>query len=515
MKLQTKAFTLVELIVVITILAVLSTIWFVSYSWYLAWTRDTNRISQLKAISDWLHLFSTNHSLPTPDDNIDVKAHWKVIAIQWYAWKNTLETITYSTPGLDPKDKTYFSYYLTRDKKYFQLMTFLEEEDSLQTAWIFNNTKAVDYSIRYPAVFWDKLWILTDEFNVPVQEIAELKSAKFIDLWWTNSWTLYKAHYEDGRVFSFSWYILNDKLHTLSNPWIYWARKDCPDWFIGVWWDSQYNQPGFCVAQYEMTYKDWPWTPTSIKQSWEWNTYTYDSTKAIVSKKWDYPVVELTIAEAISACMNMWDWYHLMTNNEWMAITRSIELTKENWSSWEVWDWFLYNWVSNDSMWCWEEQTNVIFPDLSRKWATKTWMWSNNSCNDKRKLMMLNWAVIWDLAWNVWEFVNKANTLDGANYYSLPESNVQFSSTVENSWEEWDHDEIDFSERYEYWPIIALNSINWVWSVFDLKWGSDNIFERWWSADDNDAWIFALSLRAYNNLWYKNASVWFRCAYMK
>jgi len=48
-----KWFTLVELIVVVTILWILSTIWFVAYSWYLVWVRDTNRTSQLKSISDW------------------------------------------------------------------------------------------------------------------------------------------------------------------------------------------------------------------------------------------------------------------------------------------------------------------------------------------------------------------------------------------------------------------------------------------------------------------------------
>ena len=370
--------------------------------------------------------------------------------------------------------------------------------------------------VRYPIVYGRKLGILTNETNTPIQEIDSIVLAKKIELNTTNSWTLYKAHYEDWRIFSFSGYILNDKLHTLSNPSTYWARKDCPDWFIWVWWDSQFNQPGFCIAQYEMTYKDWSWTPDSpIQNSTYWNTYTYDSTKEIVSKKGDYPVVELTISEAIDACTSMWNWYHLITNSEWMAITRSIELTKENWSSWEVWDWFLYNWVSNNAMWCWAGTTKSIFPELTRERATKTWMWSNNSCNDKRQLRLLNWAVIRDLAWNVWEFVNKANTLDGSNYYNLPESNTKFSDTDSSSWRDWNYGDISFDERYNYWPIIALNSINWVWSVFDLDWASDNIFERGWSADDNYAWIFSLSLRAWDSLWYKAPSVWFRCAYIK
>jgi len=125
----TKAFTLVELIVVITILAILATIGFVSFSGYLAWTRDTNRVAQLKSMSDALELYRTKKSLPIPDDKVDIKTNSKTIAYQGYIWKNVLETIEYTESWLDPKDKTYFSYYLTKNKKYFQLMAFLEEEN--------------------------------------------------------------------------------------------------------------------------------------------------------------------------------------------------------------------------------------------------------------------------------------------------------------------------------------------------------------------------------------------------
>ena len=75
-----SAFTLVELIVVVTILAILATIGFVSFSWYLAGTRDTNRIAQTKAMSDALELYSTKKSLPIPDDKIDIQASGATIA---------------------------------------------------------------------------------------------------------------------------------------------------------------------------------------------------------------------------------------------------------------------------------------------------------------------------------------------------------------------------------------------------------------------------------------------------
>ena len=133
---KNKAFTLVELIVVVTILAILATIWFVSYSSYLTWVRDTNRLAQLVSIHDGLELYRTRNDLPLPDDNVEVKASAATIAYQWYAGSNTLETIDFTKWWKDPKDDQYFSYYLTKDRKYFQLLAFLEEEENVTSQFI-------------------------------------------------------------------------------------------------------------------------------------------------------------------------------------------------------------------------------------------------------------------------------------------------------------------------------------------------------------------------------------------
>jgi len=194
-----KAFTLVELIVVITILAILATIGFVSYSWYLAWTRDTNRIAQLKSMSDALELYRTKKDLPIPDDKIDIRdwvASTATFAYQGYIGKNVLETIEYTESWLDPKDKQYFSYYLTKNKKYFQLMAFLEEDSDVVALKSFNKTQATDYSIRFPHTQWKKLWIMTDINNTPIQELPLLEPTSwswYLDI--SNVWTTeYKSY---------------------------------------------------------------------------------------------------------------------------------------------------------------------------------------------------------------------------------------------------------------------------------------------------------------------------------
>ncbi len=85
-----NAFTLVELIVVITILAILGTIAFINLQWYSIWARDSKRISDINNIqkkitietSKWTNLSSlintvkTNSWLTIDNTGLIVKSVW-------------------------------------------------------------------------------------------------------------------------------------------------------------------------------------------------------------------------------------------------------------------------------------------------------------------------------------------------------------------------------------------------------------------------------------------------------
>jgi len=163
-------FTLVELIVVITIVGILSTIGFVSYSGYLTGARDSSRLSQLTKLTDGLHVYSTSKRLPLPDDYVSITASGALIAYQWAAWVDVLDTIDYGNGGRDPKDNTYFTYYLDKDRNTFQLLALLEE---VPTASIIPQSYAADYTNRFIKVYGKKLWVLTTATtNVPIQEVT-------------------------------------------------------------------------------------------------------------------------------------------------------------------------------------------------------------------------------------------------------------------------------------------------------------------------------------------------------
>ncbi len=206
MKLEKYGFTLVELIVVITIVAILSAIWFVSYTNYIIWARDTNRISQLWKLSDSLQLYvgTNNKKLPIPDDSITLLASWSTMWYQWYAGVNVLNTIDYQNGGQDPKDDSYFTYLISADKRSFQVMWFLEENDYL--TWEFTldrwlNTYAVDLSTRYPKSQWSKLWIILEDTTYnPVQELESIQGAGELDLDSTTG-TSYEIVFSDNEIF--------------------------------------------------------------------------------------------------------------------------------------------------------------------------------------------------------------------------------------------------------------------------------------------------------------------------
>jgi len=207
-----KAFTLVELIVVITILWILATVWFVSYTNYLTSSRDSNRISQITNLSDSLLLYSTRRQLPLPTDAVTISASWanNIISYQWYLSTEILETLEYTNGGIDPKDGTFFTYYLMSDRRNFQLMAFMEEKSSLaQNRFLskpiaINKSFALDYSSRYPKVYGKKLWILVSKdestLSTPIQNIEWLSQIDILN----NTLVLW-AHVSDTKKYTWTW----------------------------------------------------------------------------------------------------------------------------------------------------------------------------------------------------------------------------------------------------------------------------------------------------------------------
>lgn len=386
-----KAFTLVELIVVITVLAVLSTIWFVSYSSYLVWVRDTNRIANIKSMSDWLELYKTKGNLPTPEDNVEVRVNGTQIAWQWYVWADTLESIEFSNWWKDPKDDTYYSYYLTTDKKYFQLMAFLESSENLQTySPILNRAAAVvDYSDRYPTVYWKKMWIITDSSNTPLQEVASVVSAWYLDIDGdtSDSWGTYNLHFSDSYELSWTWselFSISPDASCNRIKEIRWRSTD-GIYSINPIWTWSINV--YC----DMT-TDWGWwtmvarSVASSADDFGWNESLWSASIDTAAYSMWNDSDNINFTEVMAATYTSWK----VIDTAYTLTVDSDDLVDNWWSSVDATS-------TNQVAW-----TTSPTSDFNKWWkfTNITWYWFSDNTTDKS--LDSDWFTAWVFSWEQW-----------------------------------------------------------------------------------------------------------------
>ena len=206
------AFTFVELIVVITIIAILSTIGFTVYQKYLASSRDTNRFVQLAEITDWFKRLSLNARLPFPEDMVSIEVgSWATIknfAYQWFAGETVMKTIGYTSGWKDPEYGIYPTYMLSENRKNFQILTYIQDAKLLSSVSAETFADTIDFQKLFPKVAGDMLWIMIEqETQIPLQLISSIQSVGKYNIT-TGTWLL-NAYFEDTNIVSStqSWFI--------------------------------------------------------------------------------------------------------------------------------------------------------------------------------------------------------------------------------------------------------------------------------------------------------------------
>ncbi len=231
-----QAFTLVELIVVITIGAILLLIGFMSFTTYISNSRDTTRVSQLRVMSEALEVYATNKELPKPatESTVEVRIGSRVIWYQWVMGERELKKIGYTEWGVDPKDQKHFWYYITKDKKYFQLLYFLENENEDLHSFQSNTTYAGEYSNRIPKVTGRKLGILLNDENTPIHMLPTITASGYLDIGDVGNTTVYSAIISDDEVITGTGYTLLESAPDASCRRLRQVRGSREDWFYQV-----------------------------------------------------------------------------------------------------------------------------------------------------------------------------------------------------------------------------------------------------------------------------------------
>jgi hypothetical protein len=332
---------------------------------------------------------------------------------------------------------------------------------------------------------------------------------------------------------------------------IYWESNENMVW-TEIFWDENEIAKAACNArvkaavwsQYSANdwwnWANWIWVPArSFTTDWEgisldenyykrpiqynWTNYIckwfavmkYEASNVTSIPVSDYATasrVSLTMPTAISACRSLWRAYtkkwefHVMTNNERMAIARNIEQQDSNWSSWTKLNWFVCNWNI-----AWSDYSVIPANNDVTELAKAC---SSNTADNRRALKLSNGAVIWDLSWNSWEFVNKANTINWA-WFNQWQTQVWLWVCTNDTWTAvpwcWVNWKASAEEMAKYWPALIVTWTNWgAGNFYDANWVANNIFLRGGrAADGANVGIYVLGVARTTTIYAADVS--FRC----
>ena len=229
-----SAFTLVELIVVITILAILWTIAFISLQWYSSNSRDSVRINDISKIKTSLELYNLNSwKYPLPDEGNNVIYDTDTLWTQWNIWKNVVKNLSRNLNKIpkDPLTEREYVYSVTNKQNEYELLSLMENDD-----FTLNNTIAktsAEWISVIPRVSWEYNWVFvkSENYIVPTPSIinAEVNWAELIlnstnissqvISWWENvPWNLWNIETQtwtlDMNLIVYTWSITKDSTDT-------------------------------------------------------------------------------------------------------------------------------------------------------------------------------------------------------------------------------------------------------------------------------------------------------------
>ncbi len=212
-KIINKWFTLVELIVVMTIVTVLSTIWFISYTGYLEWARDWQRQSDISTINTSIKQLSIkwfNLVMLVDDSKINRTWEWEFYNAwknltwnSWYKawWINYNYLIDISEELTDPKN--FQSYIIWAYWNTYELATTLEETN---TSYILRNNKLRTSNWTLSNLTW-----LIDTINNSITLLNREDGVKYriwdlIWTWGTNSTEIIDIIWDKIYLSNIAWF---------------------------------------------------------------------------------------------------------------------------------------------------------------------------------------------------------------------------------------------------------------------------------------------------------------------
>jgi prepilin-type N-terminal cleavage/methylation domain-containing protein len=176
-KTNKQAFTLVELIVVITILAILWTIAFISLQWYSKDARNSVRVSDMSRLKTSLELFQLDAwKYPITSDWVKITFSWSEVWTQWEFWIDTFNNVEkLDKIPTDPLTDRKYVYSTTNTRQEYQLAWISEWEGLALSNWLLNQSLAWN-KIATLNIKWNYNWKLTKVSTWGIDYILALPS---------------------------------------------------------------------------------------------------------------------------------------------------------------------------------------------------------------------------------------------------------------------------------------------------------------------------------------------------
>lgn len=479
MKHKKQAFTLVELIVVITILTILWTIAFLSLQWYSKDSRNSVRFNDLKLIESSLELYSQKtwfypeSTLPVEITFSNAEA-WK----QGTFWDDTFNSVwKLDHLPVDPLTGTEYTYSLLNTKVEYEVAAALEWVVANNDINLINKTYAWNLE-------WTSLVLWTYNWNM-------LK----VSTWWLDyvlavptiiSWditllsvdeiTFYKKlAYNGSRVLA--WNYVNTEFD-MSKEFDYWF--DSATWWLIIftWSINDLKTDGNKRIQLlDNLQKAYSWTAIEtntdftqlINESIDTSsptTSTKTLAKTIIENSLFIEVKNINTPVSIFKTILDWgvilwevfywtiDWTYT-----WLTCNDDIMI-----SNWITWSWITISAcnVGASVVWTWITSYGWLY------------QWWNNY--DFRDSQFSNW---WVYTW-----LTSTTLLDSSSYWPLNYFNS--STFIINWW--WTND----------WSNPRNNNLWWDTTNTDVarKWPCEN----WYHIPSRDEWVLLHSIW----LWWAN-----------
>ena len=340
-----KAFTLVELIVVITILAILWTIAFISLSWYSKEARDSKRVTDTSSLLSKINIEEVKwrqfSELITKTEDVELKILGTENSPVKTFWRANFENLKEAPENFkDPSNKSqdyplaFAIGWTWRDAyKFVQIATISEKDNKNIIKWNYYKLEDSD------AVSLFHSWTTTyEESKLPlVYEIDKWGN----NTWWNTSWGWETANWTCKSYTAWNWTFTEWKptsedidWQTTDSTWACYVKCDTDHYWnwtlcnkVEIWtdpntWFKWELNPSWEEQWAECTLdeNDIKYCENYPEPTWNWKWYTYPEWRT----EDDYP--------AFKHCTKLWAGWRLPTKNE-LATTINYR-TKNTTASW-------------------------------------------------------------------------------------------------------------------------------------------------------------------------------------